>query len=432
MTHRIFSRLTFVAVLTLFSSLIAPALFSSASAAFVLPAPSKKFGSAVSSKLFGMHYHKLGVGSTPGSFGAVRLWDNQVRWDEVETVFGVYDFSRLDALVSAAGSSDILYVLGSTPSWAASSFGVPNYLGAPGANSMPKDLSVWRAWVTAVVSRYKGRIDSYQVWNEANFSSFFTGSSSQLVSLTKVASQVVKEIDPSAKVVTASVIVRQSKKVTKHSAAVSSKSFFYDYMSKLKKDKVKFDGVGVHLYPWASAGPGDGTVATRGEAIKDVQTVLNKLKIDTPMVDTEMSYGNRRDNGWPHKVLADRAAAGAVVGTYVQSIFSDVSQVFWYGWDSYVLGVDMTVPSGEPTLAGKAYFDVMNRLSGTRKGGCVTVKSRNAVVCSFKKDGKVFSVVYPFKGSVKPFKVKSATVCYVDSCVRSSSVDPGSGYAFIY
>ena len=75
-----------------------------------------------------------------------------------------------------------------------------------------------------------------------------------MITLTERASKIVKQNDLSADFVTGSAIVRQSKKVSKQSAAISSKSFFYQYEGP-KKKKVKFDAVGMHLYPWYKAGP---------------------------------------------------------------------------------------------------------------------------------------------------------------------------------
>src|SRR5690606_18428142 len=115
-------------------------------------------------------------------------------------------------------------------------------------------------------------------------------------------------------------IVRQSKKVSKQSAAISSKSFFYQYMKGLKKKKVKFDAVGMHLYPWYKAGPGDGTPYDRETGVADAQKVLDKLKIKQPMYDTEMAYGNRRDNGWRKKVLSQPKGAAYLAQTYIYSM----------------------------------------------------------------------------------------------------------------
>jgi len=87
---------------------------------------------------------------------------------------------------------------------------VPNYLKAPGANSMPSSLTAWDDWVREVTNRYKDRIDEWQVWNEVNFSSFWSGTVGQMITLTERASKIVKQNDPSADFVTGSAIVRVS------------------------------------------------------------------------------------------------------------------------------------------------------------------------------------------------------------------------------
>ncbi len=173
-----------------------------------LPTPPKpRFTKTVQPSLFGMHVHDLSnpVPQVNQKFGAIRIWDNGVRWDEINTANNVYDFSKLDAVVAnaeATGANEIMYVLGSTPEWLATDTSIPNYLGAVGANSMPRDLGAWDKWVREVVSKYKGRIDSYQVWNEVNFSSFFSGTPEQMVELTRRAAKIVHDVDPSAEVVT--------------------------------------------------------------------------------------------------------------------------------------------------------------------------------------------------------------------------------------
>lgn len=232
-----------------------------------LPAPKSKYKKKIQPSLFGMHVHELSDPSPQvhQKFGAIRIWDNGVRWDEVNTAPGVYDWTLLDQVVAnaeATGAQRIMFVLGSTPSWLATDTSVPNYLNAPGANSMPSSLSAWDDWVRAVVSRYKGRIDEYQAWNEVNFASFWSGTVGEMITLTQRSSKIVKQVDPRAEFVTGSAIVRQPKtkreaqRVTKQAAAVSKKSFLFSYLKGLKKRKVKFDAVGMHLYPWYKAGPG--------------------------------------------------------------------------------------------------------------------------------------------------------------------------------
>ena len=379
-----------------------------------LPKPGKQKATSkkVPAALFGMHVHELSepVPQLGQKFGSIRLWDNGIRWDQINTAPGVYDWTLMDRVVAnaeATGAQRIMFVLGSTPEWLATDTSTPNYLGAPGANSMPSSLAAWDDWVREVTNRYTDQIDEWQVWNEVNFSSFWSGSAGQMITLTERASKIVKQNDPSSDFVTGSAIVRQSKKISKQSAAISSKSFFYQYMKGLKKRKVKFDAVGMHLYPWYKAGPGDGTPYDRETGVADAQEVLDKLKIRQPMFDTEMSYGNRRNNGWRKKVLSESKGAAYLAQTYIYSLVNNVAEVYWYGWDDYVLGVNVTDPvTGKILQPGVAYNTVMTWLSGARNGGCTYKAGVNA--CLIKQKGKRQYLVFRRSAAKRTYAVTKA------------------------
>ena len=124
----------------------------------------------MSPAFFGLHDGSMAAydGLT---FGSVRLWDAGVQWNQVETSPGVYDWSRLDSLVSAAQAhgTEVTLVLAMTPSF---------YAG-PAANLPPTDLADYAAYVRAVMARYRDfngsrGIAAYQVWNEGNVSTFWT------------------------------------------------------------------------------------------------------------------------------------------------------------------------------------------------------------------------------------------------------------------
>lgn len=386
-----------------------------------LPEPVKpKYRKTIQPSLFGMHVHGLSnpVPQVNQRFGAIRIWDNGVRWDEINTARDVYDFTLFDRVLAhaaATGPQKIMYVLGTTPKWLATG-NENNYLNAPGGNSMPASLAEWDKWVTTVVTHAKaqcqagwGCIDEYQVWNEVNFSSFWNGTPAQMVELTRRASNIIRRIDPSAEVVTGSNIVRQFKgnKVSKQSAAISKKSFFYSYMKGLKAKKVKFDAVGMHFYPWFKQGPGDGSPADRESGIRQAQQVLDHFKYDQPMYDTEMAYGNRRNNGWPHKVYNASTGAAYLAQTYIYGMSNNVPEVYWYGWDDHVLGIDVTSPDGQVLLPGIAYDTVKTWMSYAKSGGCYQGKG-GIHTCAIKQKGQKQYIVFRDTKSTKSYSVPKA------------------------
>lgn len=94
--------------------------------------------------------------------GAARI---QSGWARCEQVRGKYDFAWLDRVV------DGLCDQGVKP-WMCLSYGNPLYGADKGLGSQvftdPATMRAWTAYVTALVGRYKDRVDEWEVWNEPN------------------------------------------------------------------------------------------------------------------------------------------------------------------------------------------------------------------------------------------------------------------------
>ncbi len=88
----------------------------------------------------------------------------------------------------------------STPEWAAQRIDPVNFYYDGGTASDVEQLSYWRDWVRAVATRYKGQITSYQIWNEANLSSFWApqeaGNWKWMALLTDIAGDEIRQHRP--------------------------------------------------------------------------------------------------------------------------------------------------------------------------------------------------------------------------------------------
>ena len=117
-------------------------------------------------------------------------------WGAVEKERGVYDWKSADAEVNGWTKDegvDLLVILGYTPKWASSD---PN-----GDNSAPpRDLKDWTDFVFKVVSRYKGKVKYWEVWNEPDIG-FWTGTIEQYSDLLKSAYVAAKKADPDCRIV---------------------------------------------------------------------------------------------------------------------------------------------------------------------------------------------------------------------------------------
>ncbi len=389
----------------------------------IAPPPTNKW-SKVDPSLFGMHVSSLSAGRTyPGRLGGVRLWDAGVRWDEIEQEEGVYDWTRLDTAVAtakAAGAKEITYVLGSTPEWAAKYVRPDTYYYGGGTASEPAKLSYWRDWVRTVATRYKGRITTYQIWNEANLASFWAPERpahwKRMALLTDIAAEEIRSIDRKAKIASASSTVIQSKRFAKE-------SFFSRYLRSLRNRDVKLDAVSVHLYPWTTKGPGGGTPIDRLKGLAAAREVMDRLGFGkVPIWDTEVNYGNRRDNGHPTEVFSPRVGAAYLARTYIDSLRYQIEKVFWYSWESHIMGISTTDEySGAAVLPGEAFFTVQDWLVGSKWGSCA---DQRVTVCSVKRGGQILYLLYAPQGTVrqvtlprKRFDVRTA--CTLDGeCER--------------
>ena len=259
-------------------------------------------------------------------FGSVRLWDAGVTWRYLETSPGVYDWSRLDALVSAAQAHHVkvTLVLAMTPSFYATSPTQP-----------PSDIDAYARFVRAVMTRYRhfnGQrgIGAYQVWNEGNLSRFWTGTPQQLAQLTEVVDQVRDEVDPRATVVAPSFATGMPYQFR----------WMEDYQSQLVDGRPvwqHYDVNALSIYPQPqvgerAAGPEDAMALLRKSRNKLAYAGVphgKKLWI------SEVNYGLRGgpDGPLPAYGLGRRRQVANVLRTYLLAAANGVSRVFWYRYD---------------------------------------------------------------------------------------------------
>jgi hypothetical protein len=178
------------------------------------------------------------------TIGGIRLWDDGVKWAEIETASGVYKWNELDTWISKAQAQhvDVLYTIGNTPKWAGS---VPkgSPCGPSGSHSCaaPSDVNSdgtgsdkeFSDFMNALVERYKGQIAYYELWNEPDCNCFWAGSQAQLVRMGKDAAAIIRSKDPSARILSPS------------AHGPTMKSWFDDYVA--AGGAANFDIVNVHM-----------------------------------------------------------------------------------------------------------------------------------------------------------------------------------------
>jgi hypothetical protein len=127
----------------------------------------------------------------------------QFAWRDIEGAGkGKFNWANADQAVNLANSFniDILARVDNAPDWA-----------APGCNVAAKKqmgpaakTQDWLDFLTAFVTRYKGRIRAYEIWNEPNLAREWCGrppNPAEYAALLKVSYEKIKSIDPNAIVV---------------------------------------------------------------------------------------------------------------------------------------------------------------------------------------------------------------------------------------
>ena len=232
-----------------------------------------------------MHYHGVSNGVPNVRMGAVRLWDSGVAWAILQPTPDAINWAPLDAAVDnalAAGIPEIQYAFGHTPLWAAAQPNLPGPIGN-GSASEPANIAYFTNFARAMAERYRGRITSYDMWNEANLKIYWTGTSKQLAELVIQGSRAIKSADPNAKVLAPSIT---------YGAFTRRPKYWKDFAARMKKARWPIDAANVHPY---SKTPN--YLTKRANTIKKTKAFYRKYGFKGPIWDTEVNYGDRRGLG---------------------------------------------------------------------------------------------------------------------------------------
>jgi hypothetical protein len=127
-------------------------------------------------------------------------------WRDIEPQKGKFDWKHTDHIVYTAnkyGPIDLLIRVDHPPEWAAPGCSDP---GRGIVQGPPRNLKDYTDFLTALASRYKGRIRAYQVWNEPNLAREWCGrppDPAAYARMLKAAYAAIKTADPNAMVISA-------------------------------------------------------------------------------------------------------------------------------------------------------------------------------------------------------------------------------------
>ncbi len=243
-------------------------------------------------------------------------------WDRIEPVEGQQNWEHFDRLVDTCHryGIDVLPVLAYGTRWASTA---PQDKKA--RTTMPR-LEEWRKYLEAVVTRYKGRIHAYEVWNEPNSITFFQvaqgdSQAKKYAELLAFSYGIIKGIDRDARVLNGGFTPKHwvKERPDLHEALFMQE--IYDY------SPVPFDVAATHPYTSPTASTTNRQTTDKLEHlagfVRDV--VVEKGEAAKPMWFTE--YGVPIQEG----VMTEERAADYAVIVMVHSLsMGYVEKAFLY------------------------------------------------------------------------------------------------------
>lgn len=303
-------------------------------------------------------------------FHSWRVITSETTWYGLEPEQGVWKFGALDRAVARAQDKnvEVLYTLGYPARWAADTGLLRKW--NPGYALPPRDMADWEEYVRRVVSRYKGRIKYYELMNEPHFTEVDRGWRSTrdfpvatMVEMARIASNVIKELDPEAKLVSMSPSggLNGVRRVDAFLKAGGGKHI---------------DIVGFHFY---SEGPEQipelvlalrKVMANNGQSHLDIWNTESGFYIDGP--DKPHGTGRKPDG---ETLYSPEMGAAVVSRALTLGAAAGLRRFYWYSWDIPTLALAYGRGKGI-NPAGRAYVKTERWLRGAILKECRTTDDR--------------------------------------------------------
>ena len=166
----------------------------------------------------------------------------QIQWKDIEGPKGNFGWGELDSIVADANAKNIKVMLSivRAPSWAR----------ADGTNGMPDNVTDMGDFVQALATRYKGKVQAYEIWNEQNLDHENGGSKASInvgtyMELLIESYNRIKAVDPDAFVISGALTSTGDS-----GTAIDDITYFremFAYRDGIIKSHV--DGIGFHPSP---------------------------------------------------------------------------------------------------------------------------------------------------------------------------------------
>jgi Glycosyl hydrolases family 39 len=314
-------------------------------------------------------------------FGGWRM--SHVNWPDLEPQKGNWNFTLLDRYVEWGQQHhvQILMALTYTPQWASSTPDARTD-SQPGISGVPRDMDDWRTFVRTVATRYQGRIQQYEIWNEPNRPQSWAGDVDTMIVMTREASTILKQIDP------ATVVVAPAPEEEK------GLPWLNEFLRKGGGQYV--DAISYHFY--VGMNPPEALIPL----IQKVEHAMKQYHLeDKPLWNTEA--------GWlgPNPLTSSELPAAYLARAYVLNWAAGVSRFYWFAWENHHFAPIELIEKDNVTLlpAGKAYGMIEQWMVGAVVNRCAG-SGDGTWICDLDRNGNLSYIVWNTAGN-KSFSIPS-------------------------
>ena len=227
------------------------------------------------------------------------VWQRRAcRWSSLETEPGKWDFSGWDNYVESSKNAGkkILAILGFDAPWIYEKETSRRKITA-------RELPLYLNYVKTVVSRYRGKIDAYEIWNEPNMMSWY-GSDEEFITMTRMAIHTIRSIDPDVKILAGSFWRKPEA-----------------FIRKMLRAGVFAEADGLSFHPYALN-------PKRTVEISDsLMKVLAEENFSGEVWVTEVGYPTK---GWYPTRVSDKKFPAYIVKTLTGLAVRNVNVLIWY------------------------------------------------------------------------------------------------------
>jgi polysaccharide biosynthesis protein PslG len=336
----------------------------------------------ISPEFFAMHtFSQYNWPSTVGiPFSSWRSLSAQVKWANINTAPGVYNWANLDSWLATTGQygQSVLFTLYYTPSWASTCPKCTCLAGGrahDGGCYPPNDLNPdgsgtdrhLKDFVAALLQHVgRGAIQYIEIWNEPNITLEYTGTIQQLVRMSQDVRAITKFYDPNIQIT--------SPPETGDSEGSAKMRYLAEYLA--AGGGAYVDVIGMHGYV---INPED--ILVRIDAATAVMAQYGQS--GKPIFITEGSWENK-GSAFP----ADQQP-GFSFRQYLSILSRPVQRFYLYAFDYNLDGNLWTESPNDLTANGIAYQLYYSWLVGATMTQPCQVEPNTTTVwfCSFTKPG---------------------------------------------